>query len=233
MAASSGNRNKSRISLTFDLGAVVAAIIALVGGIVVGVFGIEQFRQQATPIIQVGSTSPTELPTYTPYPSNPTYTPYPTATPYPTYTPYPADPTYTPYPTYTSLPTATSTPLLPGPTLAVVTATPLPLGGAMIGALNNDGSAATGTASVGLYPKTLRDAAGELHGDRSRKIYAFPDHQTAMATFEGLEPGIYVVCFCAPGACVTVGEVTIEPYVVISQNFRWPPSVKVGSDCEL
>ena len=93
--ASADNGKKGGISFTFDLGAVVAAIVALAGGILLGTVGLRQ-REQVIPtptteVVPATKVSATSLavsstylpqPTHTPYPPNPTYTPYPTFTPY-------------------------------------------------------------------------------------------------------------------------------------------------------
>jgi len=105
------------------LGAVVAAIIALVGGILLGlgVLGNTAHVSRPTPTAEVGKIPVAMVATYTPYPANPTYTPYPTYAPNPTYTPNPTyapNPTYTPYPTYTAL-----APGQPAPTVAPATTT--------------------------------------------------------------------------------------------------------------
>jgi len=123
MASSAPNGKRGFISFTFDLGAVVAAIIALVGGILLGlgVLGNTAHVSRPTPTAEVGKIPLAMVATYTPYPANPTYTPYPTYAPNPTYTPNPTyapNPTYTPYPTYTAL-----APGQPAPTVAPATTT--------------------------------------------------------------------------------------------------------------
>jgi len=93
--------NRGCIAFTFDLGAVIAAIIALVGGIILGGVGVERIARQPTPTVQVAQAGTPPLSTYNPYPPNPTYTPYP------------PNPTYTPYPTFTPrVVTVTATPLV-------------------------------------------------------------------------------------------------------------------------
>lgn len=135
--ASAGNGKKGGISFTFDLGAVVAAIVALAGGILLGTVGLRQREQLSpTPTIQAvraTQASATSLAMSTPYPPQPTHTPcppQPTHTPYPhqsTYTPYPPEPTYTPYPTVTRFPTLTNTPIPPTQTPYIIIATPTPV----------------------------------------------------------------------------------------------------------
>jgi DNA-binding CsgD family transcriptional regulator len=137
-------------------------------------------------------------------------------------------------PTQTSAP-ATQTPTIaPSPTRVIVIASPPPLGSAIIGALNADGTAAgSNTSQIDLYPKTLVDAAGQIHGDMKKRVTAFPADQTGIAQFADLSPGIWIVCFGAYGSYVNVGELTIQPYISVRQNLKWPASWLVGSTCKL
>jgi len=210
-------------------GAIIAAIISgvfvIVAAIISGLFLLESSRikeQSAATATAIAQITLPPLPTLT---LLPTYTPLPTYTSYPTQTPFP-----------TQTPRIVVATVAVSPTMLIVVPTPLPLGNAIIGALKNDGSVAAQsheTYSIALYPKTLLDATGQLHGDRNKRVYAFPDRQTGLAVFTDLTPGVYVVCFTAPGGSVTVGEITIKPYVTVRQNFRWPPSWPLGSDCKL
>jgi hypothetical protein len=127
-----------------------------------------------------------------------------------------------------------STPIpAPSPTTIIVVATESPLGNAIIGALNNDGTAAVDTSDIGLHPKRHLDAAGTYRATYEDHIWVTPETGTGIATFNGLEPGNYVVCFGQYGSWVKVGEITIEPYKTLSINFRWPPSYEIGSSCKL
>jgi DNA-binding CsgD family transcriptional regulator len=149
-----------------------------------------------------------------------------TATLPPTYTPLP---TYTPYPTQVPVVVAATIPA--NPTNVVVVATPLPMGGAIIGWLNWSGSRAQrGYAAIALYPKTLVDANGQLHGDRTQQAVQTPDQQTGLATFSGLTPEVYVVCFNDSAGGYQVGEITIQANVDLRQNFS-PRDHNLGSSC--
>ncbi|MFQ6058457.1 MAG: hypothetical protein ACE5MB_06240 [Anaerolineae bacterium] len=133
---SASSDKKGCISFTFDLRAVVAAIIALIAGVWFGTVGSKQLGEQPIPTVQptftveIGKVLAPKLATDTPYPPNPTYTPYPIHTPYPpnpTYTPYPPNPTYTPYPTFTPyLVVATRGPVIITPTLSAEEQNPPP-----------------------------------------------------------------------------------------------------------
>ena len=150
-----------------------------------------------------------------------------------------------PYHTNTSEPVATELPPIPTgtpyintapppaiPTTVVVVPTPLPLGGAIIGALYSDGIPAFDT-SIELFPKTLVDAIGQLHGDPDKGVRATPNPQTALTTFYDLQPGVYLVCFYGPGTAATVGEIEIKPYETVRQNFKWPSPTAYGWSCPL
>ena len=158
----------------------------------------------------------------------PTYTPYPTYTPFPTFTPPPI-PTIevetATVPSDQNIPTEVPTPIILEPS-------PSPIGGAIIGALLPDGSIADRTSRIGLYPKTLADANNELHGDPDRAVFATTDRLTGLSSFAGLTPGKYIVCFYTPGGSINVGEITIEPYVIIRQNFYWR-DFRIGESCKL
>ena len=121
----------------------------------------------------------------------------------------------------------------PIPTTIVEVPTEPPLGNAIIGALNNDGTAAINTSNVGLYPKTHLDATGAYVAISSDYIWVVPETGTGITTFNGLQPGDYVVCFGYLGSWVREGLITIKPYKTIRQNFRWPPSLETGSTCKL
>lgn len=101
------NEREGCIKFTFDLGAVTAALIALLGGVCVGSLGLGQLAQRFSP------TAPNVVQTNV----DPTQVPFVQA-PQPTYTRLP---TYTPLPTqqpYTSIPT-------PKPNVTVVTPRPI------------------------------------------------------------------------------------------------------------
>jgi len=142
------------------------------------------------------------------------------------------EPTANPYPTFTPTPADANSSSVPPPAVAEGTSS-AGTTGVIIGALYNDGSAATNTWEVHLYPKTLEDAAGQLHGDQSKELGTFPQKQTAMAAFYGLEPGVYVVCFVQAGGSLNVGEISVRPGEVVRKNFRWPPSFRIGTQCRL
>jgi len=152
--------------------------------------------------------------------------PLSTVTPYPTNTPYP---TYTTVPSTSTKPTSENVPT----TSDIIVPTEPPLGNAIIGALNNNGTAAIDTSNIGLHPLRHLDAAGKYRATYEDHIWVIPEAGTGIATFNGLEPGKYIVCFGQYGSWVRVGEITIEPYKTLRQNFRWPPSYNIGSTCDL
>ena len=91
---------------------------------------------------------------------------------------------------------------------------------------------------IALYPKTVVDAGGQLHGDRKKEIRVATDPDTAIAVFNDLEPGVYIVCFRAFGflgsASVNAGEIVIEPGVILKKNLRWPSGgLTYGDNCKL
>ncbi len=135
--------------------------------------------------------------------------------------------------TNTNTDTNSNPPVLPTPTTIIVIPTDPPLGNAIIGALENDGTAAIDTSNIGLHPRSHLDAAGSLRATYEDHIWVIPETGTAIANFYGLEPGTYVVCFGQYGSWVKVGEITVEAYKTIQQTFRWPPSYNIGSTCDL
>lgn len=129
--------------------------------------------------------------------------------------------------------TTANNPIILTPTPIVVLATEPPFGSAIIGALNNDGTAAIDTSNIGLHPRRHLDAAGKMRAIYEDHIWVIPESGTGIAYFYNIEPGEYVVCFGQYGSWIKVGEITVEANITIQHIFRWPPSYNVGSSCDL